>query len=368
MRELQIDLDRIVSNYQMLVQHAAPARVMAVVKANAYGHGMIEVASALDRAGVHALGVADSDEALQLRAAGVKAPVLCWFIESEAAMEACVLADIEVGISTMQQLEWAAAVQGRLGQKPKIHVKVDTGLGRNGFSPLDWGRAFDWIGIHSAQLKLAGLFSHLSNTSELYDRKQQVEFERAITEAGRRSLTFETKHLAASAAALSYPEMRYDMVRCGITVYGLTPNDLPVSPYGLKPAMRAVAKIVNLKRVPAGQSVSYGFMFTTDKPTTLALVPFGYAEGMPRIARGVRVNIAGQFYPIVGRIAMDQFVVDLGDSAADAKINIGDQVIIFGDLMRGEPRVEDLAYASQTINYEVVTRMGGRVRRVFQGG
>lgn len=364
MRELQIDLTRIVANYQILVETAAPAQVMAVVKANAYGHGMVEVARALDAAGVHFLGVADSDEALQLRAAGVEARVLCWFIDSQEAMVECVRHGIDVGVSTMQHLEWAAKAHAMTGTKPRLHVKVDTGLGRNGFSPLDWGRAFDWIAEHRVQLELTGIFSHLSNTNETEDRKQQAEFERAIYEAGRRSLSFELRHLAASAATLSYPELRYEMVRCGIAIYGLTPDDRPISPFGLKPAMRAIGRIANIKRVPAGQSVSYGYLYTTPKETTLALVPFGYSEGMPRIARGVRVAIDGVQYPIVGRIAMDQFVVDVGD----ARLELGAEVVIFGDLMRGEPRVEDLAYAAQTINYELVTRMGGRAKRVFQGG
>lgn len=364
MRELQIDLGRIVANYRVLVQTAAPAQVMAVVKANAYGHGIVEVARALDAAGVHFLGVADSEEALQLRTAGIESRLLCWFIESQAAMVQCAESGIDVGISTMQQLEWVAKAHALTGIKPRVHVKVDTGLGRNGFSPLDWGRAFDWISEHRVQFELVGIFSHLSNTSEADDRKQQAEFERAIAEAGRRSLSFQLRHLAASGATLSYPEMRYDMVRCGIAVYGLTPDNRPISPYGLKPAMRAVARIANLKRVPAGQSVSYGYLYTTDKPTILALVPFGYAEGMPRIARGVRVAIGGQQFSVVGRIAMDQFVVDVGDT----RLEIGDEVVIFGDLQRGEPRVEDLAYAAQTINYEVVTRVGGRAKRVFHGG
>lgn len=361
MREIQIDLARIVANYRVLTEIAAPAQVMAVVKANAYGHGMVEVARALDAAGVHYLGVADSDEALQLRAEGIQARLLCWFIDSQSAMVECVQRGVDVGISTMQQLEWAAKAHSLTGIKPRLHLKVDTGLGRNGFSPLDWGRAFDWVAEHRVQFELVGIFSHLSNTSEADDRKQQAEFERALHEAARRSLSFQIRHLAASAATLSYPEMRYEMVRCGITVYGLTPDDRPISPFGLKPAMRATARIANLKRVPAGQSVSYGYLYTTDKPTTLALVPFGYAEGMPRIARGVRVAIGGQQYPIAGRIAMDQFVVDVGD----ARLEIGDEVVIFGDLMRGEPRVEDLAYAAQTINYELVTRIGGRAKRVF---
>lgn len=364
MRELQIDLGRIVANYQVLVQTAAPAQVMAVVKANAYGHGMLEVAKALDAAGVHYLGVADSEEALQLRAAGIDAKVLCWFIDTQPAMVECVKSGIDVGISTTQQLEWAAKAHALTGIKPRVHVKVDTGLGRNGFSPLDWATMFDWISEHRVQLELVGIFSHLSNTSEADDRKQQAEFERALAEASRRSLSFQMRHLAASAAALSYPEMRYEMVRCGIAVYGLTPDDRPISPYGLKPAMRAVARIANLKQVPAGQSVSYGYLYTCSKPTTLALVPFGYAEGMPRIARGARVSIGGKQFPVAGRIAMDQFVVDVGD----AQLELGDEVVIFGDLLRGEPRVEDLAYAAETINYELVTRVGGRAKRVYLGG
>ncbi len=353
MRELRIDLGRICSNYLALKSAFGPAKVMAVVKANAYGHGMIEVATALDEAGVDVLGVADLDEAISLRLAGINAPVMCWLLDQKDDLQSAVEHNIILGISTIQQLE-------SVPREAVIHLKVDTGLGRNGFMP---DQILDVVKVIQArQLKVQGLLSHLANTSEQEDFAQQVVFDSVYSMLEAAGVKIEMKHLAASAAAISYPGMRYDMVRCGIVLYGLNPfEDRALEGLAVKPVMSAIAKIANLKSVPAGQGVSYGYRYKTEKPTQLALVPFGYAEGMPRISKGARVKIGQELFPVVGRIAMDQFVVDVGD----AEISIGDEVIIFGDSMRNEPTAEQLAESAGTVNYEVVTRSGGRANRVF---
>lgn len=354
MREIQIDLAAIVQNYRALKTMAGNALVMAVVKANGYGHGMREVAAALDEISVDYLGVADLDEALELRMAGIRAPLLCWILSPSDDFELAKDQNIELGVSSFEVLE-------KLPVGTKVHLKVDTGLGRNGFTVADFGKALDIL-LHS-KLIPQGLFSHLSNTSEDDDLAQLELFRAAIRISEQEGLEFQTKHLASSAAFLDYPQMHFDMVRCGIAVYGLSPfEDREVETITLRPAMRVVAEVVNVKRVPKGQGVSYGYRYRTEKETTLVLVPFGYGEGMPRISTGHKVLIQEKLHPVVGRVAMDQFVVDV----SDAEIQIGAEVVIFGDGLVGEPTARELGESAESINYEVVTRIGGRASRVFK--
>jgi alanine racemase len=348
MRTIQVDLAAIRANYQLIKEHVKPAKVMAVVKANAYGHGMLEVAKTLDAMGVDALGVADMTEAIELRKSGIKSRILAWLVMPEDLALAAEH-NIEVGISNFDQLE-------RLTDKTKFHIKLDTGLGRNGFAPGDWNRLFEFL---PSKKNLVGVFSHLSNTSEVEDRKQKALFDQALE---RISLLGPIeRHLAASGAAMSYSDFHYDMVRVGIAVYGLNPHEDKPEELKLQPAMRASAFLANCKEVAAGQGVSYGYRYRTDRGTTLGLVPFGYGEGMPRISVGHNVLIGSKRYPVVGRVAMDQFVVDLGGD----KYELGQEVVIFGDSQKGEPTAEELAATAQTVNYEIVTRIGGRAKRVY---
>lgn len=345
MREIRVDLKAVVSNYQAISERTS-AKVCAVVKANGYGHGMHEVAQALESAGVDVLAVADLQEAMELRLAGIKSRLLCWLLSPSDDFESAVEQQIELGVSNFEVLDQIPA-------NALIHIKVDTGLGRNGFTESQWPELFGLL----AGKKITGLFSHLANTSEAEDREQHVKFESALALAAAHSVQIQDRHLAATAGTFSYPEMHYDMVRCGIGIYGLTPFD-EQSVDWLTPAMQVVAKIANVKRVPAGQGVSYGYGYVTQKETNLVLVPFGYGEGMPRVCPGAEVSIAGQRFKVSGRVAMDQFVVDVGD----LEVSIGDEVVIFGT--RG-PAVEELASAAGTINYEIVTRIGGRAQRVY---
>ena len=351
MRRIEINLKAIQQNYLALKKSFPGKHVMAVVKANAYGHGMHEVASALEKIGVDALATADLDEALELRAAGIRSRLMCWLVLPTDDFELAKDQSIEVGVSNFEVLQSIP-----LGSK--IHIKVDTGLGRNGFVKADWDAAF----AKAAQHEVVGIFTHLANTNYQEDLKQRRLFDEAVEIARSKGISGFQRHLAASEAALSYPELDYEMLRVGIALYGLTPNhQKPLEGISLRPAMRVLASVAGFKRVEAGQGVSYGYRYVAERATNLVLVPFGYAEGMPRISEGADVLIAGRRYPVVGRVAMDQFVVDVGTS----EIALGEEVVIFGDPKHGEPSAEELAESAKTVNYEIVTRIGGRANRVF---
>ncbi len=353
MREIRIDLAAIRKNYLELKKLVAPAKVMAVVKANAYGHGMIQVAKALEDEAVDMIGVADLTEAIALRQAGISSSLMCWLLDSDDNLDLAEANEIALGISTMQQLELVPS-------SVSIHIKVDTGLGRNGFMPDALDQVIERVKARS--LNISGVFSHLANTSEVEDMKQARTFDQALAKFEAAGIELEYRHLAASAGTLSYPELRYDMVRCGIAIYGLNPyEDRTVEGVVLTPAMTVTSKVINLKKVPAGHGVSYGYRYRAARETTLALVPFGYAEGMPRVSEGAMVKIGSELFPVVGRVAMDQFVVDV----SEAKVSIGDEVVVLGDVRRGEPTAEQLGESAGSVNYEIVTRIGGRANRVY---
>jgi alanine racemase len=365
-REVLVDLQAIADNYARLREIAAPAKVMAVVKADAYGHGALEVARTLQALGADALATADATEALALRSAGITGELMCWLFAPDQDFTELIAQDVQLGLSTLEQLTAVARDAESAGRRARVHLKIDTGLGRNGFTAMDWPMALSRAAALKADgaFELTGVFSHLSNTDRESDLAQQQNFERAVEVARELGVEFETRHLAASAGVLGYPEMHYDMVRVGIALYGLDPGENgSMAERGFRPAMRASAQIVNLKRVGPGQGVSYGYRYVTSRETTLALVPFGYADGMPRIAQSPEVLINGKRYRVSGRVAMDQFVVDVGDD----DVTLGDECVIFGDPSRGEPSAEALSASASTVNYELVTRTGARPGRRYLG-
>ncbi len=360
LREARIRLDALAGNVETIRRLVAPARLLAVVKADAYGHGAVAVARTALDAGADWIGVADLDEALALREAGIRAPLLAWLHAADPDFATAVAAGVDVGVSTRGQLEAAAAAGAT------VHLKLDTGLSRNGFAPDETATVFARAAEleRSGRLRVRGIMSHLSGTSPDDDAAQRETFAAAVAQAEAAGLAPELRHLAASLAALTAPEARLDMVRVGIAMYGLAP-DPSVDPgaLGLRPVMRLVSQVAAVRRVPAGTGVSYGYVHRTAGETTLALVPLGYADGVPRAASGtLRVRIGDRIHPQVGRIAMDQFVVDVGD----ADVVPGDPVVLWGDPAEGDPGADELAAASGTIGYELVTRVGSRVSRVAE--
>jgi alanine racemase len=367
LREAVIDLAAIRDNAGTLRRSIGVQHLIAVVKANAYGHGAVPAARAALAGGADRLGVADIAEGLELRDAGIDAPVLAWLHDSEPDFDAAIAANVEVGVSTLAQLDAIEAAARRAGRPGMVHLKLDTGLSRNGLAPDAWptavraARAAEAAGL----VRVVGVFSHLSGTDADADIAQAAAFDRGLAEASRAGIEPELVHIAASGAALTLPRLRYNTVRLGISLYGLSPfPDREPSEFGVRAAMTLRSRVVAVRRIPQGQGVSYGHTYRAPRETTLALVPIGYADGVPRQASGRgEVSIGGMRHPIAGRVAMDQVVVAVGDSA----VEVGDDVVLFGDPLTGVPSAEDWARAADTIGYEIVTRIGRRVARRYVG-
>ena len=357
LREAVIDLGAISRNVSTMVAATTARHTMVVVKANGYGHGAVESARAAIDGGADWLGVVDFDEALELRDAGVDAPVLAWLHGGESDFAAAIDARVDVGVHSVEQLERVAAASA---SRARVHLKVDTGLGRNGATMEDCEPFFAAAAAlqKSGRLEIVGFFSHLAN---IEDEPQVDRFRTMLDQARAAGLDPEFVHLAATGGALSLADAAFSMVRVGIGAYGFSPFDGPAG-VALTPAMEVRGEIVSAKRVPAGSGVSYGHTYVTPRETTLALVPLGYADGIPRHASNAGpVSINGATYRVAGRIAMDQFVVDVGD----APVRAGDTAVLFGDPATGVPSATDWAHAADTIDYEIVTRIGHRVKRRY---
>ena len=361
LREAVIDVGAIAANVRHL-RRLTDSEVIAVVKADGYGHGAVRSAAAALEGGASRLGVADIGEALALRRGGITAPVLAWLHAPGAPFAEAASAGIELGISSFDQLMQAAAAASG-DRSVAVHLKLETGLGRNGIAPEDHRVVFaeaarlERIG----KLRVIGLFSHLSNASPEDDRAALREFQDAAGIAASAGLAPRLRHIAATHAAIALPEARLGCVRIGIGIYGLSPfDDRSSADLGLRPAMTLRGSVAAVRRVRAGHGVSYGYAYRTDRDTTLALVPLGYADGVPRNASGAgAVTIGGRRFTVAGRIAMDQFVVDVGDHP----VAVGDEAVLFGDPTLGVPAADEWAAAASTINYEIVTRIGPRVPR-----
>lgn len=367
-REAVVDLGAIRANISRLREMIGTPHTMAVVKANAYGHGAVPVAQAALDAGADWLGVADIGEALELRNAGITAPVLAWLHDPDAAFAPAIEADVDLGLSSAAQLRQVADAARAVGRVASVQVKLETGLSRNGVHESEWPDVLRLAAEleRSGAVRVRGIFSHLSNASPEDDADAIARFERGLAAAAAVGLAPDLVHLASSAAAIRVPEARYSMVRLGISMYGLSPfSDATSEDLGLVPAMTLRGRVAAVRRVPAGTGVSYDYTWRAPVECTLVLVPLGYADGIPRQATGnAEVRIGSLRHPVVGRIAMDQFVVNVNQNA----VSIGDEVVLFGDPQFGAPSATDWADAAGTINYDIVARIGGRVPRSYVDG
>lgn len=366
-----VDLAALRANVRALRAAAPGAELMAVVKSDAYGHGAVPCARAAREAGASWLGTATPEEALALRAAGDTGRLLCWLWTPGGPWREAIEADIDVSLSGVWALREAVAAARACGRTARVQLKADTGLGRNGCPPEDWpelvaaARAAEAAGT----VTVTGVWSHFACADEPGHPSiaaQLKAFRTLLAQAEQAGLRPEVRHIANSPATLTLPESHFDLVRTGIAMYGISPSPEVGHPgdFGLRPVMTLVASLASVKRVPGGHGVSYGHRYVTPGPTTLALVPVGYADGIPRHASGTGpVLVAGKWRTVAGTVAMDQFVVDLGgDTAAP-----GDEAVLFGPGDRGEPTAEDWARAVGSIAYEIVTRISARVPRVYVG-
>lgn len=366
----EIDLTALEHNVQVLRERAPRADFMAVVKADAYGHGLLPVARAAVRAGAGWLGVAQFAEAFALRDAGLTTRLLTWLSVPGCDFAGAVRRDIDLSASARWVLDEIATAARQIGSSARVHLKVDTGLGRGGA----FGADFLDLVQHARRLEaegsiqVVGIWTHFAFADSPHHPTvvaQQVRFFEAVAQAERAGIRPEVRHLANSAATLVHPSAQADLVRPGIAMYGLSPVPQLDDDFGLRPVMSLRVRLALVKALPAGQGVSYGHSYHTPTDTMVGLVPAGYADGIPRAASGVGpVSLGDYRTTVAGRVCMDQFVIDLG-SASQARA--GDIATLFGGAP-GEPSAQQWAQASGTISYEIVTRLGARVPRLVSGG
>lgn len=364
-----IDLGAIAHNVRLLRERAGSAAVMAVVKADGYGHGAEQVARAALAAGAAELGVTNVTEALALRQAGIAAPVLSWLNLPGTDFAPALAADVQVAVSSVRQFDDVLDAVRRSGSPATVTVKVDTGLSRNGVSPAEYPALLDALARAAADgaVRARGIMSHLAcgdDPQHPMNDTQAARLTAAREQARSAGVRFEVAHLANSPATLTRPDLHFDVVRPGIAVYGQTPIPA-LGDFGLKPVMTLKCPVGAVRSIKAGDGVSYGHTWIADRDTTVGLIPLGYADGVFRGLSGrIDVSINGARYRNVGRICMDQFVVDLGPEAHG--VRVGDEAVLFGSGSSGEPTVQDWAELLGTINYEVVTSPRGRIARTYR--
>ncbi|MHA7651769.1 alanine racemase [Mycobacterium sp. ML4] len=367
--EAVIDLGAIAHNVRVLREHAGNAQVMAVVKADGYGHGATRVAYTALAAGAAELGVATADEALALRADGVVDPILAWLHPPGFDFAPALQGDVQIAVSSVRQLEELLDAVHRTGVTATVTVKVDTGLNRNGVAAGHFPAMLTALkqAVADESIILRGLMSHLvfaDSPEQPINDIQAQRFRDMLALAKEQGVAFEVAHLSNSSATMVRPDLAFDLVRPGIAVYGLSPVPT-LGDMGLIPAMTVKCPVALVKSVSAGDGVSYAHTWIAPRDTTVALMPIGYADGVFRSLGGrLDVLINGRLRPGVGRVCMDQFVVDLGPGQSD--VAEGDEAILFGPGTHGEPTAQHWADLLGTIHYEVVTGIRGRIVKTYR--
>jgi alanine racemase len=366
--EALIDTDAIRSNVSALVKHVGGAQLMAVVKSDGYGHGMVQSATAALAGGAHWLGVAQTGAGVALRQAGFTVPVLCLLGAQNAQHEQAISHDVDLSAGSAALVQQIAAAAQRAGRPARLHLKADTGMSRGGAT------AAEWPGVVAAALaaeasglaRIVGIWSHFACADmpgHPSIAAQLSAFRTAIEQAERAGARPDVRHLANTPATLTLPDTWFDMVRPGGAVVGL--STLPGgAPDWLRPAMTVRARLVQVKQVPEGTGVSYGHRYITSRRCTLGLIPLGYNEGIPRHASNTaQVLIRGRRWTISGTVCMNQIIIDLGDEPAQP----GDQAVLFGPGDAGEPTAQEWADALGTLSYDIVTRISGDIPRIYSG-
>ena len=365
----EVNLSAIADNLK-LIKSKTDAQVLAVVKADAYGHGLIQIGKAAADAGADWLGTALLEEGIALRKSGIKVPIISWLTPLGEDFNTAINLDVDLSISSIELLSEVVTAGKSVKKIPRIHIEIDSGMSRGGVGD-DWQVFLDQLikASRSNEINVVGIWSHFARADEPDERmnkEQLATFEDRIKSLATAGISPDFIHIANSAASLTNKGAHKNIIRWGIGLYGLSPD---VSNLGdskslnLKPAMKLKAKLHLVKTVKAGISVGYGGTATTKSGTKLGVVTLGYADGIPRNANNLAgIFVAGNRAPLIGRVSMDQFVVDLG---INSSAKTGDEVIVFGDGSGGEYTADEWAKASGTINYEIVTRIGSRVPRIY---
>lgn len=357
----EIDLWAYASNVRTLKRRIGQAQLLCVVKADAYGHGAEQCAATARAAGADWLGVAFVDEALALRAAGDRGPLLAWILNEHDDLAGAIARDVDLSVSSARELEAVLDAYRAAEVAPRVHVELDTGLSRGGVAPEEWRSVFASL----RGVDVVSIWSHLACADEPEhpaNDAQRDAFERGLAIAREEGVTPRLRHLANSAATLTRADLHYDLVRVGMASYGVSPMNDNAEQFGLERVMTVRARVAQVRDVAAGAGVSYGHRYVTERPTRLALIPLGYADGVPRAASNrAPLAIAGSRRSIAGTVCMDQFVVDV----EDIPVEVGDEVVLFGT---GGPSAEEWADCCGTVGYEMTTRVGARLARRFHGG
>lgn len=359
---VEVDLKAIAANIKW-VKRGTKAEILAVVKADAYGHGLVPVAKTAIKAGATWLGVALMEEALTLRKNKVKAPIIAWLTPPGEDFKAAIKNNIQLSIPSIKHLKLVEAAGKKAKKRPQVHIEVDTGMSRGGL--LDEWEDF-LKAIVKADVEVVGFWSHFARADEpghIFNKEQEDIFNKKLLELMSVGIVPKYVHLSNSAAALTNPAVHNQIVRLGIAMYGLSPDINFMgsgAELGLKPAMCVKAEIHLVKEVAKGSPVGYSGIESTKADTKLAIVTMGYSDGIPRpTSNKAGVFVAGKRAPIIGRVSMDQFVVDLGK---DSKAKAGDIATVIGG--KGYS-IDEWANAAGTINYEIVTRIASRVPRIY---
>jgi len=365
----EINLDNIAHNVREIRRITnKKAEIMGVVKADAYGHGVMEVVKTLLDNGVTSLAVSMLDEALQLRKFGVEVPILILNYTDPARAKEIILNNVTQTVFSHDLAKALSDAAIRLGRKVKIHIKIDTGMTRVGFMP-GYSAVKNVVEISKLPgIIIEGLFTHFASADEKDRSYTNMQFERFMsicTELNRIGVYIPIKHAANSAAIIQYAEMHLNMVRPGIILYGMYPSDdVDKSKIDLKPAMELKANIILVKDVEKGASISYGRVFTTGRESRIATIPIGYADGYSRVLTNKgKVLVNGEIAPIVGRICMDQCMVDI--TGIKKEVNVGDDVVLIGKQGEKAITAEDVAVQVGTVNYEITSIIGKRIPRVY---
>ena len=361
----KVNLAAIEHNIQVLKQTAG-VPVLAVVKADGYGHGAVPVALAAKSAGADWLGVAFLDEAFELRYNNVPGPILAWLLDDSDDFSEALDQDIDLSVASLSLLRKISDLAKQRDMNARIHIEVDTGLSRAGVAISEFEEFFSAL-KNIENIEVISIWSHLACADEpknAANEMQHQNYENALAIAASHGVVPQLRHIANSAGALVHPNLRYDMVRCGIATYGVAPGgDLSeATEFKLKAAMTVVSQIASVRKLKTGDGVSYSYKWTASKPTTVGLIPIGYADGVMRhVSKTGSITYQGKQFPIVGTVCMDQFVVDFGET----EISVGDEVILFGE---GGLSAHAWAQQVDAIGYELVTRLGNRVEREYFDG